>query len=89
MEHKTFKRTCVSVAILLASTHASAALYQVVESTPSVNGYESAYGVAITQGTDGSNSDEGCFSASATSCDTADFPMALETRAKKSNGGQA
>ncbi|SJL83106.1 DUF3466 family protein [Vibrio palustris] len=89
MEHKTFKRTCVSVAILLASTHASAALYQVVESTPSVNGYESAYGVAITQGTDGSNSDEGCFSASATSCDTADFPMALETRAKKPNGGQA
>ncbi|MFC3023969.1 DUF3466 family protein [Vibrio zhugei] len=89
MEHKTFKRTCVSAAILLASTHASAALYQVVESTPPVNGYQSAYGVAITQGTDGTNSPQGCFSASATNCDTSDFPMAVETRANQSNGGQA
>ena len=89
MEHKTFKRTCVSAAILLASTHASAALYQVVESTPPVNGYQSAYGVAIQQGTAGTSSDDSCFDANASSCDTSDFPMALETRAKNSNSGQA
>lgn len=90
MEHKTFKRTCVSVAILLASTHASAALYQVVESTPSVNGYyESAYGVAITQGSAATSSDDSCFDASASSCEASDFPMALETRAQKMNSGQA
>ena len=92
MRRKTFKRTLVSAAVLLASTHASAALYQVVELTPPNSGYESAFGVAIQPGdaTDGSATlSQGCFDSSATNCTSSDFAFAGETRSVAINAGQA
>lgn len=92
MRRKTFKRTLVSAAVLLASTHASAALYQVVEKAPPISGYESAFGVAIQPGdaTDGSATlSQGCFDSSATNCTSSDFAFAGETRSVAINAGQA
>ena len=92
MRRKTFKRTLVSAAVLLASTQASAALYQVVEKSPSVSGYKSAFGVAIQPGdaSDGSASlSQGCFDSSATNCDETSFAFAGETRTVAINAGQA
>ncbi|MBF9000471.1 DUF3466 family protein [Vibrio nitrifigilis] len=90
MKQKTFKRTVVSAAVLLASANASAALYEVVEVTPPNSGYASAFGVAIQKGNLSGDPVLGCFDDSATigTCES-DFALAGETRSVAINAGQA
>lgn len=84
MSSNTFKRTLVSAAIL-ASTSASAALYKVVEVSPSTNfDYKSSYGVAIQPGTVESSS-LGCFGDDSCS----EFLLAGETRLVEAHAGEA
>ncbi|MCG6312682.1 hypothetical protein K6U52_05140, partial [Vibrio vulnificus] len=71
MSSNTFKLTFITAAIV-SSTTASAALYQVVEVTPSTTySYKSSFGVAIQPGTatGGSDADLGCFDSAASNCD--------------------
>ncbi|MCG3740486.1 DUF3466 family protein [Vibrio cincinnatiensis] len=83
MSSNTFKRTLVSAAIL-ASTSASAALYEVVEVSPSTNfDYKSSYGVAIQPGT--VESSLGCFGDDSCS----EFLLAGETRLVEAHAGEA
>ncbi|WP_154116113.1 DUF3466 family protein [Vibrio cincinnatiensis] len=83
MSSNTFKRTLVSAAIL-ASTSASAALYEVVEVSPSTNfDYKSSYGVAIQPGT--VESSLGCFGDDLCS----EFLLAGETRLVEAHAGEA
>ncbi|MFA0265696.1 DUF3466 family protein, partial [Vibrio cyclitrophicus] len=77
-----FKLTTVA-ALVLAATHANAALYKVVEVTPSITGASEIYGVAIQPGvaTDGKNELAlGCFDSAATNCTDSAFKLAGETR---------
>lgn len=83
MSSNTFKRTLVSAAIL-ASTSASAALYEVVEVSPSTNfDYKSSYGVAIQPGK--VESSLGCFGDDSCS----EFLLAGETRLVEAHAGEA
>lgn len=84
MSSNTFKRTLVSAAIL-ASTSASAALYKVVEVSPSTNlDYKSSYGVAIQPGM--VNEPLGCFDTNTAQCE---FLLAGETRLVEAHAGEA
>ncbi|MCG3722061.1 DUF3466 family protein [Vibrio cincinnatiensis] len=84
MSSNTFKRTLVSAAIL-ASTSASAALYKVVEVSPSTTfDYKSSYGVAIQPGM--VNEPLGCFDTNTAQCE---FLLAGETRLVEAHAGEA
>lgn len=87
MNRKMFKLSVVSSAIL-ATTQVSAALYNVVEVTPSTtNTYKSAYGVAIEPATTTGASDN-CFvssTAGSKSCDS--YILGGETRLVSMNSG--
>ncbi|MCF7506880.1 DUF3466 family protein [Vibrio sp. L3-7] len=77
-----FKLTTVA-ALVLAATNANAALYKVVEVTPSITDASEIYGVAIQPGaaTDGTNDlTLGCFDSTATNCADSTFKLAGETR---------
>ncbi|MEZ9363668.1 DUF3466 family protein [Vibrio sp. 10N.286.49.E11] len=77
-----FKLTTVA-ALVLAATNANAALYKVVEVTPSITGASEIYGVAIQPGvaTDGTNELAlGCFDSAASNCTDSAFKLAGETR---------
>ncbi|PQJ60395.1 GlyGly-CTERM sorting domain-containing protein [Vibrio chagasii] len=77
-----FKLTTVA-ALVLAATNANAALYKVVEVTPSITGASEIFGVAIQPGsaTDGTNDLAlGCFDSAATNCVDNTFKLAGETR---------
>ncbi len=77
-----FKLTTVA-ALVLAATNANAALYKVVEVTPSITGASEIFGVAIQPGsaTDGTNDLAlGCFDSAATNCADNTFKLAGETR---------
>ncbi|MEZ8735207.1 MULTISPECIES: DUF3466 family protein [unclassified Vibrio] len=77
-----FKLTTVA-ALVLAATNANAALYKVVEVTPSITGASEINGVAIQPGvaTDGTNELAlGCFDSAATNCTDSAFKLAGETR---------
>ncbi|UPR48830.1 DUF3466 family protein [Vibrio cyclitrophicus] len=77
-----FKLTTVA-ALVFAATNANAALYKVVEVTPSITGASEIYGVAIQPGvaTDGTNELAlGCFDSLATNCTDSTFKLAGETR---------
>ncbi|CAH6781217.1 GlyGly-CTERM sorting domain-containing protein [Vibrio chagasii] len=77
-----FKLTTVA-ALVLAATNANAALYKVVEVTPSITGASEIFGVAIQPGsaTDGTNDLAlGCFNSAATNCADTTFKLAGETR---------
>ncbi|MGR2666124.1 DUF3466 family protein [Vibrio campbellii] len=91
-----FKLTAVAMMVGTAM-NANAALYQVVEVEPEVNGdvldYQTAYGVAIQQGdveNPGTNAPFalGCFDAGA-NCTSDQFKLAIETRAEPISVGQA
>lgn len=92
MSSNTFKLTFITAAIV-SSTTASAALYQVVEVTPSTTySYKSSFGVAIQPAvTD--DAEDNCFnSATITghggkSC--TDYILAGETRSSEVNAGEA
>lgn len=91
MTSNKFKLTLITAAILSSGT-ASAALYQVVEVTPSTSyDYQTSFGVAIQPGTvtDAVNSDLGCFDASASNCNADNFILAGETRLSDTSAGQA
>ncbi|WP_052878453.1 DUF3466 family protein [Vibrio coralliirubri] len=77
-----FKLTTVA-ALVFAATNANAALYKVVEVTPSITGASEIFGVAIQPGTasDGTNDLAlGCFDSAATNCADSTFKLAGETR---------
>ncbi|MCK8086882.1 DUF3466 family protein [Vibrio sp. 1CM8B] len=77
-----FKLTTVA-ALVFAATNANAALYNVVEVTPSITGASEIFGVAIQPGaaTDGTNDlTLGCFDSAATNCADTTFKLAGETR---------
>jgi len=77
-----FKLTTVA-ALVLAATNANAALYKVVEVTPSITGTSEIFGVAIQPGsaTDGTNDLAlGCFDSAAINCTDTTFKLAGETR---------
>lgn len=91
MSSNTFKLTFITAAIV-SSTTASAALYQVVEVTPSTTySYKSSFGVAIQPGTatGGSDADLGCFDSAASNCNGSSFTLAGETRSSEVNAGEA
>lgn len=91
MSSNTFKLTFITAAIV-SSTTASAALYQVVEVTPSTTySYKSSFGVAIQPGTatGGSDADLGCFDSAASNCDGNSFTLAGETRSSEVSAGEA
>ncbi|MCG3742852.1 DUF3466 family protein [Vibrio cincinnatiensis] len=94
MSSNTFKLTFITAAIV-SSTTASAALYQVVEVTPTsiTNAYKSSFGVAIQPGTakDGLDVDNklGCFDKAASNCDGSHFILAGETRSSELSAGEA
>lgn len=77
-----FKLTTVA-ALVFAATNANAALYKVIEVTPSITGASEIFGVAIQPGaaTDGTNDLAlGCFDSAATNCADGTFKLAGETR---------
>ncbi|MFA0231813.1 GlyGly-CTERM sorting domain-containing protein, partial [Vibrio sp. 10N.261.45.A7] len=85
-----FKLTTVA-ALVFAATNANAALYKVVEVTPSITGASEIFGVAIQPGKAvNANAvlpalpdDElplGCFDFNATNCADSTFKLAGETR---------
>ncbi|XAG71822.1 DUF3466 family protein [bacterium 19MO04SH03] len=88
-----FKLTAIS-AMILSTTSASAALYQVIEIEPQTTfAFESVYGVAIQPGNiniaDPEAKKLGCFSTSADVTDCKDFRLAGETRRVATHDGQA
>ncbi|GHY82540.1 GlyGly-CTERM domain protein [Vibrio cholerae] len=96
MSRITFKRSILASAVLLATQTANAALYQVMEVTPSTGqSYGSAWGVAIQA----SNPDTiaNCFTSSSIDIGSpstgtiacTDFALAGETRIEKASTGQA
>ncbi|EKF9662375.1 DUF3466 family protein [Vibrio cholerae] len=87
MSRITFKRSILASAVLLATQTASAALYQVVEVTPSTGqSYGSAWGVAIQPST-GTDS---CFNNSTVGgVNCQNFALAGETRIEKASTGKA
>ncbi|EOX1765189.1 DUF3466 family protein [Vibrio cholerae] len=93
MSRITFKRSILASAVLLATQTANAALYQVMEVTPSTGqSYGSAWGVAIQA----SNPDavENCFTSSSIDIGSpdeiacTDFALAGETRIEKASTGK-
>ncbi|EGQ7880283.1 DUF3466 family protein [Vibrio cholerae] len=87
MSRITFKRSILASAVLLATQTANAALYQVIEVTPSTGqSYGSAWGVAIQPST-GTDS---CFNNSTVgSVNCQNFALAGETRIEKASTGKA
>ncbi|WP_114709878.1 DUF3466 family protein [Vibrio cholerae] len=87
MSRITFKRSILGSAVLLATQTANAALYQVMEVTPSTGqSYGSAWGVAIQPST-GADS---CFNNSTVgSVNCQNFALAGETRIEKASTGKA
>ncbi|EGR2449137.1 TPA: DUF3466 family protein [Vibrio cholerae] len=87
MSRITFKRSILASAVLLATQTANAALYQVMEVTPSTGqSYGSAWGVAI-QASTGTDS---CFNNSTVgSVSCQNFALAGETRIEKASTGKA
>ncbi|EKF9134262.1 DUF3466 family protein [Vibrio cholerae] len=87
MSRITFKRSILASAVLLATQTANAALYQVMEVTPSTGqSYGSAWGVAIQPST-GTDS---CFTSSTVGgVNCQDFALAGETRIEKASTGKA
>lgn len=96
MSRITFKRSILASAVLLATQTANAALYQVMEVTPSTEqSYGSAWGVAIQA----SNPDTiaNCFTSSSIDIGSpstgtiacTDFALAGETRIEKASTGKA
>ncbi|HDZ9337200.1 TPA: DUF3466 family protein [Vibrio cholerae] len=87
MSRITFKRSILASAVLLATQTANAALYQVMEVTPSTGqSYGSAWGVAIQPST-GTDS---CFKNSTVgSVNCQNFALAGETRIEKASTGKA
>ncbi|EGR4245497.1 DUF3466 family protein [Vibrio cholerae] len=96
MSRITFKRSILASAVLLATQTANAALYQVMEVTPSTGqSYGSAWGVAIQA----SNPDTiaNCFTSSSIDIGSpstgtiacTDFALAGETRIEKASTGRA
>lgn len=87
MSRITFKRSILASAVLLATQTANAALYQVMEVTPSTGqSYGSAWGVAIQPST-GTDS---CFNNSIVgSANCQNFALAGETRIEKASTGKA
>ncbi|HGS5204584.1 TPA: DUF3466 family protein [Vibrio cholerae] len=87
MSRITFKRSILASAVLLATQTANAALYQVMEVTPSTGqSYGSAWGVAI-QASTGTDS---CFNNSTVgSVNCQNFALAGETRIEKASTGKA
>ncbi|EKO3754622.1 DUF3466 family protein [Vibrio metschnikovii] len=83
-----FKLTAIS-AMILSTTSASAALYQVIEVTPPTNfTFESVYGVAIQPGNVADDNPLGCFADGTTDC-ASSFKLAGETRLVATHAGQA
>ncbi|EGR4190815.1 TPA: DUF3466 family protein [Vibrio cholerae] len=87
MSRITFKRSILASAVLLATQTANAALYQVMEVTPSTGqSCGSAWGVAIQPST-GTDS---CFNNSTVgSVNCQNFALAGETRIEKASTGKA
>ncbi|HEJ2461889.1 TPA: DUF3466 family protein [Vibrio cholerae] len=87
MSRITFKSSILASAVLLATQTANAALYQVMEVTPSTGqSYGSAWGVAI-QASTGTDS---CFNNSTVgSVNCQNFALAGETRIEKASTGKA
>ncbi len=83
-----FKLTAIS-AMILSTTSASAALYQVIEVTPPTTfAFESVYGVAIQPGNVAYDNPLGCFADGTTDC-ASSFKLAGETRLVATHAGQA
>lgn len=78
-----FKLTTVA-ALVFAATNANAALYKVVEVTPSITGASEIFGVAIQPGVAKDAGDvelaKGCFDSNAANCADSTFKLAGETR---------
>ncbi|MEZ9517583.1 DUF3466 family protein [Vibrio splendidus] len=77
-----FKLTTVA-ALVFAATNANAALYKVVEVTPSITGASEIFGVAIQPGSASDGTSDlalGCFDSTATNCADSTFKLAGETR---------
>ncbi|MEZ9340076.1 DUF3466 family protein [Vibrio splendidus] len=77
-----FKLTTVA-ALVFAATNANAALYKVVEVTPSITGASEIFGVAIQPGSASDGTKDltlGCFDSAATNCADSTFKLAGETR---------
>lgn len=96
MSRITFKRSILASAVLLATQTANAALYQVMEVTPSTGqSYGSAWGVAIQASNPdtiancftSSSIDIGSLSTGTIAC--TDFALAGETRIEKASTGKA
>ncbi len=83
-----FKLTAIS-AMILSTTSASAALYQVIEVKPQTTfSFESVYGVAIQPGNVVGGNSLGCFADGTTDCESS-FKLAGETRLVATHAGQA
>nr|WP_254619282.1 DUF3466 family protein [Vibrio metschnikovii] len=83
-----FKLTAIS-AMILSTTSASAALYQVIEVKPQTTfAFESVYGVAIQPGNVVGGNSLGCFADGTTDCESS-FKLAGETRLVATHAGQA
>ena len=83
-----FKLTAIS-AMVLSTTSASAALYQVIEVEPQTTfAFESVYGVAIQPGNVADDNPLGCFADGTTGC-ASSFKLAGETRLVATHAGQA
>lgn len=81
-----FKLTAIS-AMILSTTSASAALYQVIEVKPQTTfAFESVYGVAIQPGNVADDKPLGCFADN--NCESS-FKLAGETRLVATHAGQA
>ncbi|MDT9694042.1 hypothetical protein Q5762_38095, partial [Streptomyces sp. P9(2023)] len=76
-------------AMILSTTSASAALYQVIEVEPQTTfAFESVYGVAIQPGNVANDNPLGCFADGTTDCESS-FKLAGETRLVATHAGQA
>ncbi|EKO3675446.1 DUF3466 family protein [Vibrio metschnikovii] len=88
MSSNMFKLTAIS-AMILSTTSASAALYQVIEVEPQTTfAFESVYGVAIQPGNVANDNPLGCFADGTTDCESS-FKLAGETRLVATHAGQA
>lgn len=84
-----FKLTAIS-AMILSTTSASAALYQVIEVKPQTTfAFESVYGVAIQPGNVANDNPLGCFADDGTTDCESSFKLAGETRLVATHAGQA
>ncbi|EKO3762149.1 DUF3466 family protein [Vibrio metschnikovii] len=84
-----FKLTAIS-AMILSTTSASAALYQVIEVKPQTTfAFESVYGVAIQPGNVADDKPLGCFADDVTTDCKSSFKLAGETRLVATHAGQA